>query len=142
MENLINLDTQMKNKTENDEITQSNELCYENTDLKSIVDKKYKFLKYQNLLSDFEENQILDLNIVKSLKKNNEETYKLDSIVTSVINKFTERSKIGKDKYGTDLDRTDLNLQDWINHAQEEHMDAILYLEKIKKIIVQNNLSI
>jgi hypothetical protein len=24
-------------------------------------------------------------------------------------------------------------LLDWINHAQEEHMDAILYLEKIKK---------
>lgn len=61
----------------------------------------------------------------------------VDSIVGSVISKFLERSRIGKEKYGTDLDRTDLSLYDWIVHAQEEHMDAILYLEKIKKIIVK-----
>ena len=64
--------------------------------------------------------------------------YKPDSIVSSVLNKFLERSKMGKEKYGTDLDRTDLSLYDWIVHAQEEHMDAILYLEKIKKLIVKN----
>ena len=58
---------------------------------------------------------------------------KLDSIVTSVIHKFEDRAKMGKEKYGTDLDRTDLSLSDWIKHAQEEHMDAILYLEKILK---------
>lgn len=58
---------------------------------------------------------------------------KLDTIVTSVINKFEDRAKMGKEKYGTDLDRTDLSLSDWIKHAQEEHMDAILYLEKILK---------
>ena len=61
----------------------------------------------------------------------------VDSVVGSVISKFLERSRIGKEKYGTDLDRTDLSLYDWIVHAQEEHMDAILYLEKIKKIIVK-----
>ncbi len=57
----------------------------------------------------------------------------MDSIVTSVIQKFTERAEMGKKKYGTDLDRTDLKLLDWIQHAQEEHMDAILYLEKLKQ---------
>ena len=61
----------------------------------------------------------------------------VDSVVGSVISKFLERSRIGKEKYGTDLDRTDLSLYEWIVHAQEEHMDAILYLEKIKKIIVK-----
>jgi len=61
----------------------------------------------------------------------------VDTIVSSVISKFLERSRIGKEKYGTDLDRTDLSLYEWIVHAQEEHMDAILYLEKIKKIIVK-----
>lgn len=66
---------------------------------------------------------------------------KIDSIVNSVINKFLERSKFGKEKYGTDLDRNDLGLYDWIVHAQEEHMDAILYLEKIKKIISPSKLS-
>ena len=57
----------------------------------------------------------------------------LDSIVTTIIQRFTERAEMGKKKYGTDLDRTDLSVLDWIQHAQEEHMDAILYLEKLKR---------
>ena len=60
---------------------------------------------------------------------------KLDSIVTSVIEQFTQRAVKGKEKYGVDLDRTDLSLLDWIEHAKQEHMDAILYLEKIKNEI-------
>ena len=56
----------------------------------------------------------------------------MDSIVASIIKQFEERSVKGKEKYGTDLDRTDLSLVDWIEHAKQEHMDAILYLEKIK----------
>jgi hypothetical protein len=59
---------------------------------------------------------------------------KLDSVVTSVIEQFTLRAKMGKAKYGVDLDRTDLSLVEWIEHAKQEHMDAILYLEKIKQI--------
>jgi len=58
---------------------------------------------------------------------------KLDSIVTSIINQFEERSIKGKAKYGVDLDRNDLTLVEWIEHAKQEHMDAILYLEKIKQ---------
>ena len=65
-----------------------------------------------------------------------EDTPKLDSIVTSVIDQFTARAKMGKEKYGVDLDRTDLPLLDWIEHAKQEHMDAILYLEKIKQTIL------
>ena len=59
-----------------------------------------------------------------------------DSVVQSVIDKFLERARVGKEKYGTDLDRTDLSVLDWIKHAQEEHMDAILYLEKLRKTLV------
>jgi hypothetical protein len=58
-----------------------------------------------------------------------------DSIVRSVIQSFLQRSKIGKEKYKTTLDREDLSLLDWIQHCQEEHMDSILYLEKIKKVL-------
>uniref|UniRef100_A0A6C0BK14 Uncharacterized protein n=1 Tax=viral metagenome TaxID=1070528 RepID=A0A6C0BK14_9ZZZZ len=58
----------------------------------------------------------------------------VDSIVKSVVQKFLERAAFGKKKYGTDLDRTDLSVLDWIQHAQEEHMDAILYLEKLKQV--------
>ena len=57
----------------------------------------------------------------------------MDSIVASIIKQFEERSVKGKEKYGTDLDRTDLSILDWIEHAKQEHMDAILYLEKIKQ---------
>jgi hypothetical protein len=60
-----------------------------------------------------------------------------DSIVQAVIVKFLERSAIGKAKYGTTLDRTDLKTIDWIQHAQEELMDGILYLEKLKKSFVE-----
>lgn len=56
-----------------------------------------------------------------------------DSIVNSVIKKFAQRSEFGQKKYGTNLDRTDLTVQDWITHAQEELMDGILYLEKLKQ---------
>ncbi len=63
----------------------------------------------------------------------------MDSIVTSIIKKFEDRARIGKAKYGTDLDRTDLSVFDWIQHAQEEHMDAILYLEKLKKELSHGN---
>ena len=56
-----------------------------------------------------------------------------DSIVESVVRKFQDRSAVGIKKYGVTLDRTDLALADWIQHAQEELMDAILYLEKLKQ---------
>jgi hypothetical protein len=56
----------------------------------------------------------------------------LDSIVSAIIQKFIARAKMGKEKYGTDLDRQDLKPLDWIQHAQEELMDGILYLEKLK----------
>ena len=58
-----------------------------------------------------------------------------DTIVQSVIEKFYERSQVGIKKYNTTLDRNDLSLYEWISHAQEEIMDFILYLEKVKKIV-------
>jgi hypothetical protein len=56
-----------------------------------------------------------------------------DSVVESVVKKFLERSEVGTRKYGVTLDRTDLKPLDWIVHAQEELMDGILYLEKLKQ---------
>ena len=58
-----------------------------------------------------------------------------DTIVESVIRKFQERSAVGIRKYGVTLDRTDLSMVDWIQHAQEELMDGILYLEKLKQTV-------
>ena len=58
-----------------------------------------------------------------------------DTIVDSIIQKFLQRSALGKQKYGVTLDRTDLEPLDWIQHAQEELMDGILYLEKLKQTL-------
>ena len=63
--------------------------------------------------------------------------FELDSIVTTIIDQFKIRSAKGKAKYGVDLDRTDLTLLEWIEHAKQEHMDAILYLEKIKQEFIR-----
>jgi hypothetical protein len=60
---------------------------------------------------------------------------KSDSIVDSVIDKFLDRSKVGKEKYGTDLDREDYSLSEWLTHLQEELMDAVNYIERIKRIV-------
>lgn len=56
-----------------------------------------------------------------------------DKIVKKVIDKFKQRSEAGIKKYGVTLERNDLSFQDWIKHAQEEAMDFILYLEKLKE---------
>jgi hypothetical protein len=58
-----------------------------------------------------------------------------DSVVSSVISAFQKRAEIGQVKYGKTLDRNDLTFLQWIQHAQEELMDGILYLEKMKKLM-------
>ena len=58
-----------------------------------------------------------------------------DTIVEDIINKFRKRSEAGMLKYNTTLDRTDLSTLDWLTHLQEELMDAILYVERLKKEI-------
>jgi hypothetical protein len=64
----------------------------------------------------------------------------VDSVVNSVISKFINRSNVGIKKYGVTLDREDLEVAEWINHAQEEQMDAILYLEKLKEELQKKQL--
>jgi hypothetical protein len=56
-----------------------------------------------------------------------------DSIVDSILNKFVDRAEMGFTKYNNTLDRKDLSKAEWINHAQEELMDGILYLERLKQ---------
>jgi hypothetical protein len=53
-----------------------------------------------------------------------------DLIVTRVKNRFDERSAIGIKKYGTTLENN--NKDDYLKHLQEELMDAVLYIEKLR----------
>jgi hypothetical protein len=49
-----------------------------------------------------------------------------------------DRAKMGEKKYGVTLDRVDLSIEDFIEHALQEHMDAILYLQKVKTMLKSN----
>ena len=55
-----------------------------------------------------------------------------DPILLKVLAKYYERSERGIEKYGRTLDRDDIDLMGWLNHLQEELMDATLYIEKLK----------
>ena len=58
-----------------------------------------------------------------------------DQIVLSVLAKYVERSNVGLKKYNATMERKDLSIDQWIDHLQQELMDATLYLERIKKDI-------
>jgi hypothetical protein len=58
-----------------------------------------------------------------------------DTIVESVVSSFKQRSDVGIKKYNNTMDRNDLSTLEWLQHLQEELMDATLYLEKLKKEI-------
>jgi len=60
------------------------------------------------------------------------EPLKKDVYVQLVKAKFEQRSQTGIKKYNTTLERDDLDLQEWLNHLQEELMDATLYVERLK----------
>lgn len=55
-----------------------------------------------------------------------------DSVVESVVKKFQDRSRVGIEKYGTTLDRKDIDFDGWADHMQMELMDGILYLERLR----------
>tara|TARA_R100000951_G_C2651218_1_gene184463 strand:- start:215 stop:484 length:270 start_codon:yes stop_codon:yes gene_type:complete len=56
-----------------------------------------------------------------------------DPIVQKVINKFHSRSRDGILKYGTTLYDSPDDFYAFLNHLQEELMDATLYIEKLKQ---------
>ena len=56
-----------------------------------------------------------------------------DENVKSVIKKYKNRAKLGFTKYGTTTERTDIDLLGWLNHLQDELMDATIYIERLKK---------
>ena len=51
------------------------------------------------------------------------------NILTEVIADMQHREQIGIKKYGTTMDRQDLELSDWLQHAYEESLDKSLYLK-------------
>jgi len=83
-----------------------------------MKDKIYEAMEFSN-----------EMQWVSSTTQTNKVT---DFIVESVIDQFKDRSNVGIKKYGVTLDRNDLTMLEWLNHLQQELMDATLYIEKLK----------
>ena len=58
-----------------------------------------------------------------------------DPVVERVVDKFVSRSDVGFAKYGVTLNDDKSNLFAWINHLQEELMDAV-----VKRLLFQKPL--
>lgn len=60
-----------------------------------------------------------------------------DPVIKTVVDKFVERSDVGFEKYGVTLDDDNAPLVAWMNHLQEELMDAVNYIEKLKHVTTE-----
>jgi len=58
-----------------------------------------------------------------------------DKIIESVVKKFINRSDVGYKKYGVTLQKDDQPLDTWLQHIQEELMDAVNYIEKTRQVL-------
>ena len=58
-----------------------------------------------------------------------------DKLAATVIEKIQKRAEAGYKKYGVGLDKDEQTLDTWLNHLQEELMDAVNYIEKVKDIL-------
>lgn len=51
--------------------------------------------------------------------------------LSRVLREMRDREQFGLSKYGTTVDRTDLSVKQWLQHAKEEAMDSVLYLDRL-----------
>lgn len=63
-----------------------------------------------------------------------------DENVLAVVKQLEERMERGYNKYGiTTADDTKTDLLGWIQHLQEELLDAAVYIERVKQEIRDNS---
>ena len=61
-----------------------------------------------------------------------------DPVVERVVDSFVSRSDVGFKKYWITLDKDPQDMFVWLNHLQEELMDAVLYLQKAKETYTED----
>ena len=54
----------------------------------------------------------------------------LDEVNNAVVRKIWFRAEAGLRNYGVSMDRDDLSLLNWLQHLQEEMLDACVYIQK------------
>lgn len=92
----------------------------------------------KNSYADLNDEEVFpQANLHSQYIKNIKKLGKKDKYVQSVKEKFEERSQAGIKKYNTTLERDDINFLDWLQHLQEELMDATLYIERLKTSYVE-----
>jgi len=60
------------------------------------------------------------------------ETYPIDKNVEAVRRLLWQRMSAGYVKYGVNTERKDIDLLGWLQHLQEELLDAAVYVERLK----------
>jgi len=58
----------------------------------------------------------------------------MSKVEDRVVQAILKRAETGERKYGVTMERTDLNFLEWLQHLQEELLDAAVYVEKLKML--------
>ncbi len=73
--------------------------------------------------------------IVPRMKDKERKHNTMDKNVENVVKQLRDREEEGLQKYGVNTERKDLTTLQWLQHLQEELMDASVYIEKLKNEI-------
>jgi|TARA_B110000438_G_scaffold301212_1_gene355540 hypothetical protein len=73
--------------------------------------------------------------IVQRMKDKERKHNTMDKNVENVVKQLRDREEEGLQKYGVNTERKDLTTLQWLQHLQEELMDASVYIEKLKNEI-------
>ena len=65
----------------------------------------------------------------------------MSKIEDTVCEKIQRRAEFGLKKYGVTIEREDVSTIGWLIHLQEELMDGIVYLERLKEELESNNIA-
>lgn len=58
----------------------------------------------------------------------------MSKIEDKIIEKIQKRAELGLSKYGVTMEREDLTQTEWLQHLQDELLDAAIYAQKLKEI--------
>ena len=58
----------------------------------------------------------------------------MSKVEDRVVQAILKRAETGERKYGVTMERGDLNFLEWLQHLQEELLDAAVYVEKLKML--------
>lgn len=91
---------------------------------------RYPHLGSQPLI-EFLRGRVRDLKLViQRLDAEDSTEQPRDKVVEAVRADLLRRSQLGIQKYGMTLERTDLSLKQWLQHAYEETLDQANYLKR------------